>query len=94
MHERGLPWGVQWEVARLVSRGHCTWKDISIPHLDRLQKEGSHDTPTVLNKAIAPYVEDLFRWNKKEKLFKPLKDHQARFRRLYVIIVDCLLRYK
>lgn len=64
MASRGLPWGVQWEVARLVSRGHCTWKDISMYRLDLLQAEGSRDTPTVLNKPIAPYIEDLFRSNK------------------------------
>src|SRR6267154_912719 len=64
MDKRGLPWGVQWEVARLVSRGHCTWQDISMSHLDLLQEKGSHDTPTVLNNPIAPYIEDLFRWNK------------------------------
>jgi hypothetical protein len=64
MADRGLPWGVQWEVARLVSRGHCTWKDISLPHLDLLRKEGSRDSPIVLNKPIAPYIEDLFRRNK------------------------------
>lgn len=38
-------------------------------HLDCLRKEGSHhddaaDAPIVLNKPIAPYIEDLFRWNK------------------------------
>jgi hypothetical protein len=65
MEKRGLPWGVQWEIARLVSRGYCTWKDISMDRLDRLEAEGSpHDTPIVLNKPIAPYIEDLFRWNK------------------------------
>ena len=65
MDTRGLPWGVQWEVARLISRGHCTWEDISIDHLDRLRTEGlSDDSDTVLNKPIAPYIEDLFRWNK------------------------------
>jgi hypothetical protein len=69
MDKRGLPWGVQWEVARLVSRGHCTWEDISMPHLDLLREEGtdpkSHDTLIVPNERIAPYVEDLFRWNKR-----------------------------
>lgn len=64
MDFRKLPWGVQWEIARLISRGHCTWEDISIPYLDRLKKEGSCDTSTVLNNPIAPYIEDLFRWRK------------------------------
>lgn len=70
MDDRGLPWGVQWEVARLVSRGHCTWSDISMSRLDHLREEAlrkerlPHDTPLVPNNPIAPYIEDLFRWNK------------------------------
>jgi hypothetical protein len=68
MDARGLPWGVQWEIARLISRGYCTWEDVSMLRLDLLRKEGlSHDTsamPTVLSNRIGPYVEDLFRWNK------------------------------
>ncbi|KAI0293977.1 RNA dependent RNA polymerase-domain-containing protein [Russula brevipes] len=77
MDARGLPWGAQWEIARLISLGHCTWNDISIEGLDRLRKEGlspsasastGPDSPTptlqVHNAPIAPYIEDLFRWNK------------------------------
>jgi hypothetical protein len=87
MHERGLPWGVQWEVARLVSRGHCTWEDISMPHLDRLKREGSHDSPIVLNKPIAPYVEDLFRWNKESFGHqRPSKEVQATVRYSYYFL--------
>ena len=84
MDDRGLPWGVQWEVARLVSRGHCTWKDISVPRLDRLREEAlrkealPHDTPIVPSKPIAPYIEDLFRWNKESFGHqRPSKEVQA-----------------
>jgi len=79
MEKRGLPWGVQWEVARLVSRGHCAWKDIYMDRLDRLEMEGSpHDSLIVLNKPIAPYIEDLFRWNKQSFGHqRPSKENQA-----------------
>ncbi|KAH9962190.1 RNA dependent RNA polymerase-domain-containing protein, partial [Russula dissimulans] len=55
MNVRGLPWGVQWEIVRLISLGHCTWQDVTMSRLD---------AQTVLNARIAPYVEDLFRWGK------------------------------
>ena len=70
MDSRGLPWGVQWEIARLVSLDHCTWHDISMSGLDRLRTEGlsapDPDSPAkaVLCSRTAPFVEDLFRWNK------------------------------
>lgn len=74
MDTRGLPWGVQWEIARLISLGHCSWNDISMQALDFLRTEGlsppdhpdSHtSTPAaVLNARIAPYIEDFFRWNR------------------------------
>ena len=71
MDSRGLPWGVQWEIARLVSLGYCTWHDISMSGLDRLRIEGlsssDPDCPAklaVLCAPIAPFVEDLFRWDK------------------------------
>jgi hypothetical protein len=66
MERRGLPWGVQWEITRLVSRGFCTWEDISMEQLDRLRDEGSRDSLIVLNQPIAPHIEDLYRWNKEE----------------------------
>jgi len=75
MDARGLPWGVQWEIARLISLKHCEWDDISMSALDVLRTEGlsppdpdDPDTPTstpaVLNAQIGPYIEDLLRWNK------------------------------
>jgi hypothetical protein len=64
MERRGLPWGAQWEITRLVSRDLCTWQDVSMERLDRLRDEGSRDSSIVLNKRIAPYIEDLFRRNK------------------------------
>ena len=71
MDARGLPWGVQWEIARLITLGYCSWKDISMSALDCLRNEGlstlNPDSPspspapaTVLNARIAPYVEDFF----------------------------------
>lgn len=66
MERRGLPWGVQWEITRLVSRDFCTWEDVSMERLDRLRDEGSRDSSIVLNKPIAPYIEDLFRRNKEK----------------------------
>jgi hypothetical protein len=67
MDVRGLPWGVQWEIARLVSLGHCTWKDITMSGLDILKHNGcSLDSPgSVLNARVAPHVEDFFRWKKR-----------------------------
>jgi hypothetical protein len=66
MDTRGLPWGVQWEIARLISLGHCTWKDVAMTDLDLLRKEGlSPSDSVVLSAPIAPYVEGLFRrWHK------------------------------
>ncbi|KAI0305318.1 RNA dependent RNA polymerase-domain-containing protein [Multifurca ochricompacta] len=68
MDARGLPWGVQWEIARLISLGCCSWEDISLSELDTLREEGlstpDHNTLTptaVRNAPIAPHVEDLFR---------------------------------
>ena len=67
MENRGLPWGVQWEVARLVSRGYCTWKNIELCDLDLLREEGSRDSESPLNEPIAPYIEDIFRRDKKDR---------------------------
>lgn len=74
MDARGLPWGVQWEIARLISLGQCSWDDISMSALDVLRTEGlpppdpdsptSESTPAVLNARLGPYIEDLFRWKK------------------------------
>jgi len=71
MDSRGLPWGVQWEIARLVSLGYCTWKDITPSVLDRLKNDGLSPSPSdspgparVLNSRIAPDLEDSFRRKK------------------------------
>lgn len=71
MDVRGLPWGIQWEIARLVSLGYCTWKDITMSGLDCLKNNGLSPSPSdspgparVLNARGAPHVEDCFRWNK------------------------------
>ena len=84
MDARGLPWGVQWEIARLVSLGHCTWHDISMSGLDLLRTEGlspsdpDSSAKPVLCAPIAPYVEDLFRWNKNSVGHqRPSKEIQA-----------------
>ncbi|KAH9171061.1 hypothetical protein EDB89DRAFT_1191929 [Lactarius sanguifluus] len=71
MDARGLPWGVQWEIARLVSLGHCAWNNITMPGLDSLKNNGMSPSPSdepgpprVLNARVAPHVEDLFRSKK------------------------------
>ena len=68
MDVRGLPWGVQWEIARLVSLGCCAWKDITMSKLDYLKNNGLSTSPSdspgparVLNTRIAPDLEDFFR---------------------------------
>lgn len=71
MDRRGLPWGVQWEIARLLSLGYCAWKEVTPAKLDYLKNNGfspspsdSPGTATVLNSRIAPDVEDSFRGKK------------------------------
>ena len=71
MDVRGLPWGVQWEIARLVSLGYCAWKDITMSKLDCLKNNGFSPSPSdspgparVLNTRIAPDLEDFFRCKK------------------------------
>ncbi|KAJ4478201.1 RNA dependent RNA polymerase-domain-containing protein [Lentinula aciculospora] len=39
--DRHLPWGVQWEIARLVSIGKIDYSNIQISALDELRKEGT-----------------------------------------------------
>jgi hypothetical protein len=74
MDARALPWGVQWEIARLISLGYCSWDDITMVALDLLQTKGlppsdpSHPDstkPTMpLCAPVAPHVEDYFRWGR------------------------------
>lgn len=75
MDARGLPWGVQWEIARQVSLRNCSWEDISMSALDYFRTKGSAPLESdsdsvppapvsVLNARVAPYVEDYLRWNK------------------------------
>ncbi|KAI9459182.1 RNA dependent RNA polymerase-domain-containing protein [Lactarius psammicola] len=71
MDARGLPWGVQWEIARLVSLGYCAWNNITMLGLDYLKNNGFSPSPSdspgparVLNARVAPHVEDLFRSKK------------------------------
>lgn len=71
MDVRGLPWGVQWEIARLVTVGYCGWKDITMSKLDCLKNNGLSTSPSdspgparVLNTRIAPDLEDFFRHKK------------------------------
>jgi len=67
MNARSLPWGVQWEIARLISLGYCSWNDITMDALDRIKTEGlsppDHDSPkqTVLCARVAPRLEEFFR---------------------------------
>lgn len=67
MDARGLPWGVQWEIARLVSLGQCEWNNITMPGLDCLKNNGISPSPSdepgpprVLNARVAPHVEEFF----------------------------------
>ncbi|KAJ3789073.1 RNA dependent RNA polymerase-domain-containing protein [Lentinula aff. detonsa] len=39
---RGLPWGVEWEIARLVSIGKIDYGNVEISALDKLKKEGTN----------------------------------------------------
>ncbi|TFY59667.1 hypothetical protein EVG20_g7698 [Dentipellis fragilis] len=52
MDARGLAWGVQWELARLVSSERYKWSDLSPEALDRLKGTC---------KEVAPFIEDLLR---------------------------------
>jgi RNA-dependent RNA polymerase len=67
MDARSLPWGVQWEIARLISLGYCSWNDITMDALDRIKTEGlsppDPDFPkqTVLCARVAPRLEEFFR---------------------------------
>ncbi|KAJ3799108.1 RNA dependent RNA polymerase-domain-containing protein [Lentinula aff. detonsa] len=49
---RGLPWGVEWEIARLVSIGKIDYGNVEISALDKLKKEGT-------NAKAAPLVEKI-----------------------------------
>ncbi|KIK68052.1 hypothetical protein GYMLUDRAFT_216523 [Collybiopsis luxurians FD-317 M1] len=49
---RNLPWGVEWEIARLVSIGKFGYEDFEISGLDKLKNEGS-------NAKAVPLVEKL-----------------------------------
>jgi hypothetical protein len=69
MDVRGLPWGVQWEIARLRSLGSraLPWKEITPEKLDCLKNNGlspspsdSPGPPRVLNSRIAADLEDFF----------------------------------
>ncbi|KAJ3843405.1 RNA dependent RNA polymerase-domain-containing protein [Lentinula raphanica] len=50
--DRSLPWGVEWEIARLVSTGKVLYENITLSDLDLLKKEGT-------NANAAPRVERL-----------------------------------
>ncbi|KAA1476614.1 hypothetical protein DENSPDRAFT_827653 [Dentipellis sp. KUC8613] len=52
MDARELPWGIQWELGRLVSSGRYKWSDLSPEALDRLKGTC---------KDVAPFVEGLLR---------------------------------
>jgi RNA-dependent RNA polymerase len=73
---RCLPWGVQWEIARLVSSGKLNYSQIRMSTLDELQKLGS-------NSKAAPLVEQMLLQKegnvqrKDNQLFA--KEHNAKF---------------
>ncbi|KAI0264673.1 RNA dependent RNA polymerase-domain-containing protein [Gloeopeniophorella convolvens] len=61
MDARGLPWGVQFEIARLVSLDVCKWHHVEPSKLDLLRTHGLSPEGIVLHTKIGPHVEDVFR---------------------------------
>lgn len=50
--KREIRFGVQWQIARLVTLGHITYDDVPVPALDTLKGP---------NQSTAPLVDKLFR---------------------------------
>lgn len=46
---KGIRYGVQWQIARLVTIGHITYEDIAIPELDKLRGPNQFAAPLVDN---------------------------------------------
>ncbi|KDQ17068.1 hypothetical protein BOTBODRAFT_30455 [Botryobasidium botryosum FD-172 SS1] len=61
MDGRKLAWGVQWEVARLVSCGLFKWEDIPPAELDKLTGSNAEAGPKVL-KSLLPIVNPEFKY--------------------------------
>jgi len=49
--KREIRFGVQWQIARLVTLGHITYEDVLVPALDALKGP---------NQSTAPLVDKLF----------------------------------
>ncbi|KAI6047736.1 RNA dependent RNA polymerase-domain-containing protein [Pisolithus marmoratus] len=54
---KGIRYGVQWQIARLVTIGHITYEDVAIPELDKLKGP---------NQFAAPLVDNLYGGNRSE----------------------------
>ncbi|KDQ15608.1 hypothetical protein BOTBODRAFT_157888 [Botryobasidium botryosum FD-172 SS1] len=58
---RKLSWGVQWEIARLVSHGLFAWDDIRLDLLDDLKGTNANAAPKVV-KQLLPALNSNFRY--------------------------------
>ncbi|KIO08385.1 hypothetical protein M404DRAFT_997314 [Pisolithus tinctorius Marx 270] len=56
---KGIRYGVQWQIARLVTMGHMSYEDVAIPELDRLKGP---------NQLAAPLVDNLYGGNSSENV--------------------------
>lgn len=67
MDQLGIAWGVQYEIARGVSRGWWSWSDVTLPNLEKLRgqsKDAALKVPQVLSHSpsVAISQPDLQLW--------------------------------
>ncbi|KAF5390517.1 hypothetical protein D9757_002717 [Collybiopsis confluens] len=75
LDSRSLPWGVQWEIARLVSLGRLKYEKVYMNDLDKLKAEGS-------NVKAVPQVEKILSRKPDDVLMKTqlfINERKAKF---------------
>ncbi|KDQ11268.1 hypothetical protein BOTBODRAFT_177510 [Botryobasidium botryosum FD-172 SS1] len=54
IESRKLSWGVQWEIARLISSGKLTWDHVTLPALDHLTGKNAEVSCKKISKILLP----------------------------------------
>lgn len=49
-----VPWGVQWEISRLISNGQLSWRSIKPEHLSQLGTRNQDAVPKFLSRLNIP----------------------------------------